>query len=138
LQPLDRSFFKPLKTFWQQTINNWIHSNPGWKATRLQFGKLLTAAWNQAATIGNGSTGFSACGIYPCDPQKIPDHAFAISDGAVDESNSTAAVEEAVNIRNRRYLSTFHPLTRRLLRLQVPLLLLVDTHISKISALSHW
>jgi hypothetical protein len=89
-----------LKTFWQQAVNNWIHNNPGQKITRLQFGKL-TAAWNQAATVGNGSAGFSACGIYPQDPQKIPGHAFAITDGAVDESNSTAAVEGAVNIKEQ-------------------------------------
>ena len=95
------TFLKPLNTFWQQPKNNWIHSNPGRKATRLQFGKLLIAAWNQAAIVGNGTAGFSACGIYPCDPQEIPNHAFAISDGAVDESNSTAAVEEAVNIKEQ-------------------------------------
>ena len=75
-QPLDRSFFKPLKTFWQHALNNGIHSNPGCKITRLQFGSLLSSSWNRAATVGNGIAGFSACGIYPYNPQKIPEHAF--------------------------------------------------------------
>jgi hypothetical protein len=29
LQPLNRFFLKPLKTFWQQAVNNWTHSNTG-------------------------------------------------------------------------------------------------------------
>lgn len=99
LQPLFRPFFKPLTIFWQQAVNNWIHSNPGRKITRLQFGRLLTVAWNQAPTAGNGSAGSSACGIYPYYPQQVPHHVFAISDCAVDESNSIAAVEEAVNAK---------------------------------------
>jgi hypothetical protein len=36
------------------------HSNPCRKITRLQFGRLFTAAWNQAGTVRNGSAGFSA------------------------------------------------------------------------------
>nr|CAI5857712.1 unnamed protein product [Callosobruchus analis] len=28
LQPLDRSFFKPLKTYWSQACQNWVHNNP--------------------------------------------------------------------------------------------------------------
>lgn len=96
LHPLFRSLFKPLTTFWQQAMNSWIRSNPSLKITRLQFGRLLTVAWNQAATAGNGSAGFSACGIYPYDPQQVPHHVFAISDRAVGDSNSIAAVEGAV------------------------------------------
>jgi len=87
LLPPFRSFFKPLTTFWQQAVNNWIHRNPSRKITRLQFGRLLTVSWNQAATAGNGSAGFPACGIYPHDQQQIPHLEIAISDRAVDESN---------------------------------------------------
>ena len=76
LQPLDRSFFKPLKTFWQHALNNWMHSNPVRKITPLLFGSLLSSSWNRAETVGNGIAGFSACGIYPYNPQKIPEHAF--------------------------------------------------------------
>jgi hypothetical protein len=34
LQPLFRSFFKPLTTFWQQAVNNWVHSNLSRKIIR--------------------------------------------------------------------------------------------------------
>jgi hypothetical protein len=99
LQPLDRSFFKPLKIFWQQALKNSIHSNPGRKITRLQSGKFLSTAWYQAAKVGNGSAGFSACGIYPYDPQKIPGHAFAISDRAADGTVPTGTEGSAGNVR---------------------------------------
>lgn len=51
LQPLDRSFFKPLKTYWAQTCQNWVQNNPGRKLSRLQFAQLLNIAWGKAATI---------------------------------------------------------------------------------------
>ena len=41
LRPPFRSFFKPLTTFWQQAVNNWIHRSPSRKITRLQFGRLF-------------------------------------------------------------------------------------------------
>ncbi|XP_050306272.1 uncharacterized protein LOC126743286 [Anthonomus grandis grandis] len=41
LQPLDRSFFKSLNAYWAQTCQNWVHSNPGRKLSRLQFAQLL-------------------------------------------------------------------------------------------------
>jgi hypothetical protein len=50
------------------------------------------------------NTGFSACGMYPYDSQKIPNHTIAISDHALDESNSTAAVKGAVNIEEQETL----------------------------------
>ncbi|XP_050293801.1 tigger transposable element-derived protein 2-like [Anthonomus grandis grandis] len=31
LQPPDRVFFKPLKAYWAQTCQNWVHNNPGRK-----------------------------------------------------------------------------------------------------------
>lgn len=41
LQPLDRSFFKPLKSSWQRAVTNWVHSNPGKRLSRYDFGSLL-------------------------------------------------------------------------------------------------
>lgn len=82
LQPLDRSFFKPLKTYWSQTCQNWVHNNPGRKLGRLQFAPLLNIAWCKAATIQNGTSGFRTCGIFPFNPEQIPDYAFVLGDVA--------------------------------------------------------
>ncbi|XP_064482894.1 tigger transposable element-derived protein 6-like [Ornithodoros turicata] len=42
LQPLDRCFFKPLKTAFQAVADAWMHSNPSRKITRDHFGRLLS------------------------------------------------------------------------------------------------
>lgn len=80
LQPLDRSFFKPLKTFYNQEANAWMLRNKDRTITRLQIGTLIGQAWGKAATVGNAATGFKACGIFPLNPNAIPEHFFAISD----------------------------------------------------------
>lgn len=87
LQPLDRSFFKPLKIYWSQTCQNWVHNNPGRKLGRLQFASLLNIAWCKAATIQNGVSGFRTCGIYPFNPEQIPDYAFVMDEIAQVQQN---------------------------------------------------
>lgn len=79
LQPLDRPFFKPLKTFWQKAVTNWIIGHPGRRLIRYQFGDLLYNAQNLAATINNGTSGFRACGIFSYNPEQIPEYSFGIS-----------------------------------------------------------
>lgn len=80
LQPLDRSFFKPFKTFFTTETNNYMRSHPQKKITRYQSGKLIGNAWIRAATPANALSGFKACGIYPLNPNIIPEQYFDISD----------------------------------------------------------
>lgn len=47
LQPLDRSFFKSLKSHYYSECNRFMKTNPSRKITRYQFGKLLGEAWNK-------------------------------------------------------------------------------------------
>jgi len=80
LQPLDRSFFKPLKTYFNTEIGTWVTNHPGRKVTRYQIGPLICAAWNRAATVGNCTSGFQATGIFPLNRHIIPDYFFDVSD----------------------------------------------------------
>lgn len=80
LQPLDRSFFKPLKTFYGQEAHSWMLRNKNRMISRLQVGNIIGQAWGKAATVGNGVSGFKACGLFPLIPNAIPNHFFAISD----------------------------------------------------------
>lgn len=84
LQPLDRAFFKSLKTFYYQACREWMHSHPGRKLGRLQFGELLAKSWGKSATTGNAVSGFKATGIFPWDPNCIPDHAYTVSDHMIN------------------------------------------------------
>ncbi|CAH2010540.1 unnamed protein product [Acanthoscelides obtectus] len=76
LQPLDRSFFKPLKVYWNEACKKWVQNNPGRKLSRLQFPSLLNTAWCKAASVQNAVSGFRTCGIFPFDKSKIPEYAF--------------------------------------------------------------
>ncbi|XP_031342963.1 tigger transposable element-derived protein 1-like [Photinus pyralis] len=76
LQPLDRAFFKALKTYYSNACNSYMKMNPGRKISRLIFGKLLSDAWVLAATANNAISGFRATGIVPFNPHAIPDYAY--------------------------------------------------------------
>ncbi|KAI4459542.1 dde superfamily endonuclease [Holotrichia oblita] len=76
LQPLDRCVFKSLKLHYYNACNLYIKNNPGRKITRLQFGKLLAAAWKDSATVDNATSAFAATGIAPYNPCAIPNYAY--------------------------------------------------------------
>ncbi|XP_018358953.1 PREDICTED: uncharacterized protein LOC108758464 [Trachymyrmex cornetzi] len=76
IQPLDVSFFKPLKIYYHQRAISWQHSNVGKGITRIVFGILLKHAWNLAASIKIATKGFEKIGIYPFNPHAIPSYKF--------------------------------------------------------------
>ncbi|RZB40858.1 DDE 1 domain containing protein [Asbolus verrucosus] len=80
LQPLDRSFFKPLKVYYKQEADTFMMTSKDKNINRNVIGKLFGAAWKKAATLINASSGFSATGIYPCNKHVVPDYFFQISD----------------------------------------------------------
>jgi hypothetical protein len=47
LQPLDRSFFKPLKHYFKQEAKKWIAQHPGRTIARIQGAFLIGRAWSQ-------------------------------------------------------------------------------------------
>ena len=99
LQPLDRTFFKPLKEFYNRECNSWFMANKGRKISRLQFGALLGKAWGKAATNSNATSGFRATGIYPVNENSIPDYAFAVSDHCTSVEEITCPTKE-VGLQN--------------------------------------
>ncbi|XP_050304919.1 uncharacterized protein LOC126742315 [Anthonomus grandis grandis] len=76
LQPLDRAFFKSLKSNFYAECRFMIQNNPNRVLNRLQFGKLLGRAWGNSATVQNAASAFKSTGIYPFDPLIIPEYAF--------------------------------------------------------------
>lgn len=55
LQPLDRSFLKPLKTYYNQEASAWMLRSKDRTITRLQVGSLIGQAWGKTATVGNAT-----------------------------------------------------------------------------------
>ena len=64
LQPLDRSFFKPLKAVFNSACSSWLTNHPGRRITVDQLGELFNAAYLKAATVENAILGFK------CNPLK--------------------------------------------------------------------
>ncbi|KAF2899780.1 hypothetical protein ILUMI_06401 [Ignelater luminosus] len=92
LQPLDVSFFKPLKAYYHQQTTAWQHSHTNMGITKVAFGGLFEQALNQAATVGNATKWFEKIGIFPLNANAIPDHKFIGNtlnqDGNTLESNN--------------------------------------------------
>ncbi|XP_031327277.1 tigger transposable element-derived protein 2-like [Photinus pyralis] len=86
LQPLDRCFFKPLKTYFFQEAKSWMIQNKDRKLSRTTIARLIGVAWGKSATVANAISGFKACGIHPFNPHAIPDHFFAISDASLENT----------------------------------------------------
>lgn len=86
LQPLDRSFFKPLKHYFKEEAKTWILHHPGRTISRIQAGDLIGKAWKKAASVNTAINGFQQTGIFPLNQDRIPDHFFSIS----DEMNSSS------------------------------------------------
>ena len=97
LQPLDRSFFGPLKSYFNQEAKTWMQHHKGRAITRYQAGYLIGKAWNKAASVGNGVSGFKATGIFPLNPEAIPEHFYSISDASAGASTSTV-VSTSTNV----------------------------------------
>lgn len=82
LQPLDRSFFGPLKTYFRKETNAWM-ANPKNEKRQIErrvMGMLIGKAWGKAATVANAVSGFRVAGIFPFDPNVIPDELFQIAE----------------------------------------------------------
>ncbi|KAG8289872.1 hypothetical protein J6590_095605 [Homalodisca vitripennis] len=58
IQPPDRSFFSPLKSYCTQAADKWLSTNPGMKVTQFHVDDLVTEAYGRAATVENAIGGF--------------------------------------------------------------------------------
>lgn len=66
-QPLDRAFFKPLKSYYDAAIDNWMTSHAGQTVTQYEVAGLFKVAFERAATLEKATNGFRSTGIYPFD-----------------------------------------------------------------------
>lgn len=77
LQPLDRSFFKPLKTAYHTECSRWMREHPGRRITVDQIGAIFSTAYCKATTTQNAVSGFKTSGIVPLNRDVIPDSEYA-------------------------------------------------------------
>ena len=96
LQPLDRSVFGPFNDYYDEACSSFLQENVLHQINRWSFPSLMNKAWEKAFTGENIRAGFRACGIFPFNPQAIPESAFAPSLPTEEQSSvpvSTPPVE---------------------------------------------
>ena len=70
-QPLDVSFFRPLKAYWSDACHKYMQDNPGRVVTKYQFSALFSQAWYKAIKPDNIISGFQKAGICPFNPKAV-------------------------------------------------------------------
>lgn len=106
LQPLDRSFFSPLKSKYSVACNKFMSEFPGKAITQYHVAKLFNEAYKKVATVGNAESGFKVSGIYPFDDDLFSEADFApssVTDQMVpdDQQSVTVAIEPSKNDNNQ-------------------------------------
>lgn len=98
LQPLDVSFFGPLKVYYNQVCDAFLVSNPGTAISDRNLGPLFTEAYGKAATVNNAVKGFKAVGIEPFNPLIFEDSDF--SPAATTEREDPDKLIEPISTNN--------------------------------------
>ena len=89
-QPLDVSFFGPLKKHWSKVCHSYMTSNPGKVVTKFQFCSLLHETWFKAINPATIIAGFRKVGVCPFNPSAIQPYSDALSDeNSFSSSNET-------------------------------------------------
>lgn len=83
-QPLDVSFFGPLKRHWSSVCHSYLVDNPGSVVTKLQFSRLFSQAWYKAIRPETIINGFKKTGVCPFSNDAIE----VISNEAESQSES--------------------------------------------------
>ena len=111
LQPCDRTVFKPLKDAYNEVCQELTNGYPGVVVSKANFCGLLSKAWNKALSVDNIISGFKACGIYPFNPDQIPQQAYAPSSLYVVEEQedvSQKTVETEVIVHDNTTPAAVH------------------------------
>lgn len=71
MQPLDVSFYKPLKTAWGKACSNYCAQNPGYHVTKHEFSHVFREAWISSVKLSTIVNGFQEAGLCPFNPDKV-------------------------------------------------------------------
>ncbi|KAJ2954232.1 hypothetical protein O0L34_g2477 [Tuta absoluta] len=116
LQPLDKSCYKPFESYWDREVLEHLYKNHAQKLSKTTFNAILSKVWSQCMTLTNITSGFRATGLYPFNPNVIPESAYAPStlterpQAEQDNLNHSRASSPIMNSRDLEILvnSTNH------------------------------
>ena len=70
-QPLDVSFFKPLKSAWGKACSSYCVTNPGFQVTKHEFAQVFREAWVSSTRMSTIVSGFREAGLCPFNPEVV-------------------------------------------------------------------
>ena len=106
LQPLDRSFFKPLKAAFSSVCSSWLRNHPGRRITVDQLGELFNVAYLKAATVENAISGFKCTGIIPLNPDVLPESEFLEDPRETSENVQPPTSNTVSSVNNHEKISS--------------------------------
>ncbi|KAL2086177.1 hypothetical protein ACEWY4_017236 [Coilia grayii] len=97
LQPLDKTVYYPLKTFYNSAMDGWMRTNPSRTITIYEVPGLVNQAFMSAMTPRNITSGFRVTGIFPFNRDIFPDEDYApsmLTDRPNPEEPSTSSATD--------------------------------------------
>ncbi|XP_072394971.1 uncharacterized protein [Diabrotica undecimpunctata] len=79
LQPMDKAVFRAFEYYWDDEVMKYYFIHSDRVITKQRFGAIFFTVWDKTMTSSNIKLGFSSTGIYPFNPEAIPEIAFAPS-----------------------------------------------------------
>lgn len=79
LQPLDKAVFRSFEANWDQELLRYWDTFPQRSLNKSRFNIIFSRVWPKCMTPENIVSGFRATGLFPLNPDAIPDAAFAPS-----------------------------------------------------------
>ncbi|XP_061717591.1 uncharacterized protein LOC133525319 [Cydia pomonella] len=91
LQPLDRSFFKPLKQNFNAACTSWMRNHPDCVIKQANISELLGMSYRRAVCMETAIHGFESCGLWPCNRFKIRDDEYVILNEDCEEQQNVGS-----------------------------------------------
>ncbi|XP_047141250.1 uncharacterized protein LOC101238262 [Hydra vulgaris] len=76
MQPLDQTFFKPLKCSYNSAADNWMRTHPGKRITLYDMAEIFVTAYATVAAVDKAVKGFEVSGIFPFNKAIFTDEYF--------------------------------------------------------------
>jgi DDE superfamily endonuclease/Tc5 transposase DNA-binding domain len=103
LQPLDRGVFRSFKQGWQNAMRAYTRDTAGRKLEKKDFFLVFNQAWDYGITVENAQGGFRGSGLFPINPDAIPDHAYdpsSVTERPLPQDTSTDGPSTSGTLNN--------------------------------------
>ncbi|EZA47929.1 hypothetical protein X777_14500 [Ooceraea biroi] len=100
MQPLDLTFYSPLKNAYNKECESYMMNHPGQAITAFEIVGLFTKAFNRTANIEKAANDFKAAGIYPFNSGKFDELFIEPNQPTIEEPPRDLSQAETFTPRN--------------------------------------